>query len=163
MKKKFDVIDWNAVKKVMGNASVLLICINAYESATNLDLGIIYAIPKKDLQEDEVLRSTLFGYVNSYGIFKGNAGIAKILNHRYCRYAVDTVDIEDLADYAKAYPNLGIAFENYMVLAKGAKHCSIFQDHVKKQDILYNGHYVQCKCSLATRNTKGSFATTNCK
>ena len=156
---KFVNVDENKVKQVLGNSTVLMLCINAlYAGKVDLNTAKVYYIPKADLLKDENLRSVIFGRVNSIGTFKGTSTTVKILERFYSHYAVDVIDINTFDTFAKNYSNFGVALEYWY---SNSKHGSMFQDRVKKQDIRMNGHYIQCKCSLATERTKGSFATTN--
>ena len=154
------------IKKIFGKSSRLWLVVNAYHDIGNVsEYANIYEFEKKDFEKDSDLCAILYGRVNSNGVFKSTKIVTNVLASKYINHAIDCISITDLQEYASenGYNNLGIAVEYYLMDKFNGKHGSQKQDKVLKQDILIKGHYIQVKCSLATKTTKLSYSTTNDK
>lgn len=163
--QKFEKKTYKDIKKVCPNSELWIIT-NSYHNRGDVSpYASIYRITNTDMKNSDDLCSLLYGRLNSKGVFKSCKIVANSLANNFTNLFFDCFAISDLIEYMNknSYNNLGIAIEYFICEKYGAKHCSIKQDKKMKQDIFYNGHYIQVKCSIATDSTKGSYSTTNDK
>lgn len=164
MAQTFNKITDPTLKGTRGDSRDIVIITNSYHARGDVsDIANIYKFTSADLDADENIGVLLYGRTNSAGVFKSCKTVTNSLHNNYNRFAVDCFSIAKLIAYMHEnnYANLGIAVEHYLCDFFGAKKCSEKQDKNRKQDLFWNGHFCQVKCSLATATTNGSYATTN--
>lgn len=148
---------------IFGLASTLLVVTN---STWKSDFVVVYAIPYKDLKNDDNLKSMLFGRECTNNAFKADKMCITNLNRFYSNYLIDFVTTVDKLEQIALENNcnLGYAAEIALVNSGLFKKASAKYDR-KCVDLINtnNNKLYQVKCSIVKANSHSSAGTTNKK